>query len=53
MIKITDGLARITINDHAGYALRGQDIICAGISAPAGILSILMSIANLPEYEGK
>lgn len=32
MIVITAQPGRITITGHAGYAPRGQDIVCAGVS---------------------
>lgn len=32
MVTITRSRSSITIEGHAGYAPRGQDIVCAGIS---------------------
>lgn len=32
MITITRSSSGITIEGHAGYAPRGQDIVCAGVS---------------------
>lgn len=33
MIRITAGREKITISGHAGYAPKGQDIVCAAVSA--------------------
>lgn len=33
MITITHSPGRITIDGHAGYAVIGQDIVCAAVSA--------------------
>ena len=45
MITITRSSSGITIEGHAGYAPRGQDIVCAGISTL--VQTLVQSIEDL------
>lgn len=53
MIVVIVRKDRITVSGHAGYALPGQDIVCAGISAL--VQSLIGSLEDLSddkiEYE--
>lgn len=33
MIRITKGTGQLLVEGHAGFAQRGQDVVCAGVSA--------------------
>lgn len=47
MIDISIRRDGITISGHAGYALEGQDIVCAGVTAL--MQSLIKSIEDLTE----
>lgn len=57
MIKVTfwqgagGNLAGITVKGHAGFAPKGEDIICAAVSALAqtAVLSLKEQLAEAPE----
>ena len=40
MIRVTAEPERLTVQGHAGFAPRGQDIVCAAVSALMLALSI-------------
>ena len=50
MITITEQKEKITITGHANYAVRGSDIVCAGVSALAETLG--RSLALLCDCPG-
>ena len=53
MITISHSDGRILVQGHAGYALHGQDIVCAGVSTLAQTLiaSIEQMTNDKIEYE--
>ena len=49
LIKIIHEKGRITIDGHAGYAPKGQDIVCAAVSAL--VQNFVASVATLTDDE--
>ena len=47
MIDVTVRKDRLTVSGHAGYAARGEDIICAAVTALSGTL--VKSIEDLTD----
>lgn len=58
MIQITitctgDFIRKIEVHGHAGYAVEGQDIYCAGVSAitQTALLGLIQHLDNEPVYK--
>ena len=47
-VDIKERILRVTIKGHTGYAKKGEDIVCAGISPLAFAAGIALKRYNIP-----